>query len=313
MPRLRIATRRSPLARWQAEHVGDLLRARDPSLSIELIEIVTRGDKILDSPLSSIGGKGLFVKEIEESLLDGRADLAVHSLKDVPAQTPPGLVLAAFPPREDPRDAFVSARSRSLGALPQGGRVGTASTRRGCQLKAMRPDLEVVAIRGNVQTRVRTVHAEFDGGVLALAGLKRLGLASEAREVLEPEVMLPAVGQGALAVQVRADDEAIRARVRTIDDRDTADAVAAERSFLARLGGGCQVPIAAYATVSADGLRLRGLVGWPDGHGVVRGERIGPRTSAADLGRGLAEALLGDGAEAILAALPHAAAAAPEV
>ncbi len=263
--KLRIGTRRSALALWQANHVAALLKAREPALEVELVEIVTRGDKILDSPLAKVGGKGLFVKEIEEQLLGGEVDLAVHSLKDMPAELPEGLVLGSIPEREDPRDAFVSARFKRLEELPRGARLGTSSLRRAAQLKAWRQDLEIVSIRGNVQTRIRKIDEELDGGILAAAGLKRLGLEARIAELLGPERMLPAVGQGALALEIRAGDRNVQPRVEALEDRSTRIAVACERAFLRRLGGGCQVPIAAYATVDGNRLAFRGLVGEPDG------------------------------------------------
>ncbi len=307
MSLVRIATRRSPLARWQADHVAGLLKGREPGLQVELVEIVTKGDRILDSPLSAVGGKGLFVKEVEEAVLERRADLAVHSLKDVPAEAPAGLVLASFPKREDPRDAFVSARVSRLADLPTKARVGTSSLRRACQLRAMRPDIEIVSIRGNVHTRVRKIRGELDAGILAAAGLVRLGLSSEICEYIAPDVMLPAVGQGILGLEIRTDDSETRARVEALSDSASADAARAERAFLGRLGGGCQVPIAAHARIEGDAIWLRGLVGWPDGHAVFRGERRAPRRAAADAGRALAEELLGRGADRILASLEAAA------
>ncbi len=303
MPTVRIATRKSPLALWQAEHVKALLLAREPGLAVALVKLSTKGDKILDSPLAKIGGKGLFVKEIEDALLDGRADLAVHSLKDVPAEVPAGLVLASHPPREDPRDAFVSSRHARLAEVPNGARLGTASLRRACQIKAERPDIDIVSIRGNVQTRIRRIRDELDGGVLAYAGLKRLGLADQAAEVIEPEAMLPAVGQGVLAIETRAADAAMRGRAEALGDRDAVDAVTAERAFLARIGGGCQVPLAAHATLEGDRMTVRALVGWPDGHEVLRAQRQGSRRDAARMGLDLAEELLGRGADRILASL----------
>lgn len=297
-----IATRRSALARWQAEHVADLLRALTGS-PVELLPLVTRGDKILDVPLAKVGGKGLFVKEIEEALLDGRADLAVHSLKDVPTELPPGLVLGAIPVREDPRDALCAPKWRSLDALPQGAKVGTSSLRRQTQLKALRPDLELVSIRGNVQTRLDRAGADCDAVILAHAGLKRLGLADAATQVLQPTQCLPAIGQGALAIEIRADDPRIGPLVEKLDHQETRAAVEAERALLATLEGGCQVPIAGYATVRDGRIRLDGLVGTVDGSTVLRVEREGPASDAARLGREAGEELLANGAREILAAL----------
>ncbi len=302
MTKIRIATRNSPLALWQAHHVSDRLRAAHPGLLVELVEMSTAGDRFLQSPLSQIGGKGLFVKEIEQALIDGRADLAVHSLKDMTSQMPEGLMLAAVPEREDPRDVFAGAHPGSmLAQLPRGAKVGTSSLRRSCQLLEKRPDLEVVSVRGNVQTRLRKIEElGLSGVLLALAGLKRLGLDGRITEVLEPEVSLPAVGQGVLALQCREADARMRGLLSPLDHADTRVAVAAERAFMARLEGGCSVPLAGYATLSGGQVRLRGLIGRPDGTKVVRGERTGPLAEAATLGRELAEALLVEGGEEIL-------------
>jgi hydroxymethylbilane synthase len=300
--RVRIGTRRSPLALWQAHHVRDLLLARDPGLTVELVEIVTQGDRILDRPLAQVGGKGLFVKEIEDRLLGGEVDLAVHSLKDLPAFLPEGLVLAAIPTREDARDGLISPRHRTLENLPQGARVGTSSLRRGCQLKAIRPDLEIVSIRGNVETRMRKVETDgLDAVVLALAGLNRLGLAQHATDALGPPRMLPAVGQGALALEIRAGDRALAERVGALDHAATHQAIDAERAFLAKLEGNCQVPLAAFAQVEGGQLTLHALVGSVDGKTLLRTERRGLAADAAALGRAAAETLLAQGAAALLA------------
>ena len=301
--KLRIGTRKSPLALWQARHVAALLAEREAGLEVELVEIVTKGDKILDSPLAKVGGKGLFVKEIEEQLLGGQVDLAVHSLKDMPADLPKGLVLAAVPVREDPRDAFVSKRHPGLADLPRGAKVGTSSLRRACQLKHWRKDLEIVSIRGNVQTRLRKIDAELDGGVLAAAGLKRLGLAASIAELIAPERILPAVGQGVLALEAREGDARVLSRLAALEDERTRVAVTAERAFLARLGGGCQVPIAAYAIVDADTVAFRGMVGHPDGSRVVEfaeKRRFSSLPEVAALGTRGAEDVLARGAQAIL-------------
>jgi hydroxymethylbilane synthase len=293
---IRIGTRRSPLALWQARHVAKLLAEREEGLAVELVEIVTRGDKVLDSPLSKVGGKGLFVKELEEQLLAGAVDLAVHSLKDMPALLPKGLHLASVPLREDPRDALVSTKFPSLEALPRGATVGTSSLRRASQLLHWRRDLKIVAIRGNVQTRLRRIDEELDAGVLAAAGLKRLGLSERITAFLEPSTMLPAVGQGALALEARVDDTAINRRLLALEHRDTRIAVAAERGFLLRLGGGCQVPIAAHARFAGGELEFRGLVAHPDGSRLVDFSRT---AAAVDLAQ--AEALGVEGAEHVLA------------
>ncbi len=302
MPRaLRIATRQSPLALWQARHVASLLTARHAGLEVSLVEMTTEGDRFLSAPLSAVGGKGLFVKEIEQALLDGRADLAVHSLKDMTSVLPEGLLLAAVPAREDPRDAFCSPTGLTLERLPQGARVGTSSLRRSCILRARRPDLEIVSLRGNVQTRLqRTREQGLAGAMLAHAGLKRLGLEHEVTEVLPPEVSLPAVGQGVLAIQCRAADVEVRALLAPLEDAMTRVAVTAERALLAKLEGGCTVPLAGHATVVDGTVSLCGLVGRPDGSKVVQGELRGPAPEAHALGERLAEELLSRGAQEIL-------------
>jgi hydroxymethylbilane synthase len=314
--RLRIATRGSALARWQAEHVAAELRARHPDLEVELVFLKTTGDRIQDRPLSQVGGKGLFVKEIEEALLDGRADLAVHSLKDVPAELAAGLVMLATPPREDPRDALclsdalAAAPGQGLERLPPGARVGTSSLRRSAQLRALRPDLEILPLRGNVDTRLGKIGKEIDAAVLACAGLRRLGLEHRIHHAFTSDQLLPAIGQGALGLEGRAGDEATRRRVAPLDDPTTAVAVAAERAFLARLEGGCQVPLAAHARVTDPGpaggertVSLEGLIAAVDGKRVVRGTAVGRQSEAAALGKDLAERLLAQGGDVLLAAL----------
>lgn len=298
---VRIATRQSPLALWQAEFVADALRRAHPGIQIELIKMVSRGDKILDAPLAKIGGKGLFVKELEEGMLRGDADIAVHSMKDVPMEFPEGLCLAVVCEREDPRDAFVSNRYPNLDALPKGARVGTSSLRRQCQILAQRPDLEITFLRGNVQTRLAKLDAgEYDAIILASAGLKRLGLADRITAILEPEQSLPAVGQGAVGVECRCDDAEMRALLAPLNDPDTWTRVTAERAMNFRLQGGCQAPIAGYATLDGDQLRLRGLVGWPDGTRRVFVDKTAPRDQAEALGAAVADELLANGAAAIL-------------
>jgi len=297
---IRIATRRSPLAKWQANHVADLLRAREPGLEIRLHELVTKGDKILDVALASVGGKGLFVKEIEDALLARDAEIAVHSMKDLPAVLADGLVVGAVPVREDPRDALCSPRHKIWSALPKGAKVGTSSLRRAAQLKALRPDLQIEMVRGNVETRLRKASEGLDAVVLAYAGLRRLGLAEHATQVFSPEEMLPAVAQGALALEARADDRATLARLAPLDDADTRCRVEAERGLLRRLEGGCQVPIAAHATVQGGRVSLRALVASLDGARIVRGERSGSTADARALGEALGEELLGKGAGEIL-------------
>lgn len=297
---IRIATRRSPLAKWQANHVAGLLRDREPGLDVRLHELVTKGDKILDVALARVGGKGLFVKEIEDALLSRDAEIAVHSMKDLPAVVAEGLVIGAVPVREDPRDALCSPRASKLSDLKQGARVGTSSLRRGAQLKALRPDLQIEVIRGNVETRLRKTQEGLDAVVLAYAGLRRLGLAQHASYVFDPSEMLPAVAQGALALECRADDPETLARLAPLDDPDTRHRVEAERGLLRRLEGGCQVPIAAHATVADGRVTLRALVASLDGTRVVRGERAGPAGEARAIGEALGEELLSKGAAEIL-------------
>ena len=301
MNQLRISTRKSPLALWQAEHVRARLMALHPGLKVELVKMSTEGDRILDAPLAKVGGKGLFVKELEQALLDGRADIAVHSLKDVTVTLPDGLHIPVIGEREDPRDAFVSTRFDSLVALPKGARVGTSSLRRTCQLRALYPHLEIVSLRGNVNSRL----AKLDGGefaaiILACAGLKRLGLEDRIRAELAPEILLPAVGQGAICIECRSGDTAIEQLIAPLHHLPTATRVAAERALNARLEGGCQVPIAAYAELNDDVLRLRALVGEPDGSHVIRGEIEGDAARAEALGVDLANELLTRGARTIL-------------
>ena len=300
---LRIATRKSPLALWQAEHVKALLEARFPACRIELIGLSTRGDRILDAPLAKIGGKGLFVKELEEALLDGRADLAVHSMKDVPMAFPDGLGLTAVLARETPTDALVSQHYTSLDALPEGARVGTSSLRRRLQLLEARPDLKIDSLRGSVQTRLsRLDDGTFDAIILAASGLKRLGLGDRITQELAPELMLPACGQGALGIESRLDDVELNEMLSVLRDRDTTRCVLAERAMNTRLDGGCQVPIGGYARLTDDGrtLWLRALVGTPEGDVVVREERSGPADQPEALGRDVAEGLLAQGAGDIL-------------
>ena len=301
-PTLRIATRKSPLALWQAEHVAARLRAAHPGLAVELVGMSTQGDRILDSPLAKVGGKGLFVKELEVALLDGRADIAVHSMKDVPVEFPDGLHLPVILEREDPRDAFVSNAYARFEDLPQGARVGTSSLRRQCQLAARRPDLVIDSLRGNVNSRLAKLDAgQFDAIILAAAGLKRLGFADRIRCELEPETSLPAIGQGAIGIECRRDDARTGALIAVLDDPDTHLRLRAERALNTRLKGGCQVPIAGHAILDGDQLWLRGLVGESDGSRMLRAERRGPASEAEALGVQLAEDLLALGADVILA------------
>ncbi|MEF2524011.1 hydroxymethylbilane synthase [Vibrio mimicus] len=298
---IRIATRQSPLALWQANYVKDALMEAHPGLKVELVTMVTRGDVILDTPLAKVGGKGLFVKELEVAILEGRADLAVHSMKDVPVDFPQGLGLVTICEREDPRDAFVSNTYAKIDDLPSGAVVGTCSLRRQCQLKAARPDLVIKELRGNVGTRLSKLDAgEYDAIILAAAGLKRLGLESRIRNFIEPEQSLPAVGQGAVGIECRLDDQRVRELLTPLNHTDTADRVRCERAMNLTLQGGCQVPIGSYALLDGDEIWLRALVGEPDGSQIVRGEIRGPRSEAEQLGITLAEQLLGQGAKEIL-------------
>lgn len=301
---LRIATRKSPLALWQAEYVKAALEHLHPGLRVDLVPLVSRGDKILDVPLAKVGGKGLFVKELETALLTGEADIAVHSMKDVPMEFPEGLGLAVICPREDPRDAFVSNRFASLDELPQGAVVGTSSLRRQCQLLAYRPDLQVHFLRGNVQTRLQKLdQGLYDAIILAAAGLLRLELPQRIRSYIAPEVCLPAGGQGAVGIECRMNDPVIQTLLQPLADQATTEAVSAERAMNRRLQGGCQVPIACYAVHRDQGLWLRGLVGAPDGSRVLQDEMQGPAADAEALGLALAERLLAAGAADILAAV----------
>ena len=304
MKTLKIATRQSPLALWQAEHIKQRLEQMYADVHVELVTFVTQGDKILDTPLAKIGGKGLFVKELEAALLDGRADLAVHSMKDVPMQLPEGLTLAVTCEREDPFDAFVSNEYESFDALPIGAKLGTSSLRRKCQLLKARPDLEVIDLRGNVGTRLSKLDAgQYDAIILASAGLKRLGLQDRIRHTLSPELSLPAVGQGALGLECRADDQATLALILPLMHVETDTCVRAERAFNAYLEGGCQVPIAAYATLTGDTLSIEGRVGGVDGQILLVAQQQGLMTQAQQLGEQLAQDLLAQGAGELLKAL----------
>lgn len=298
---LRIATRKSKLALWQAEFVKAELESRNPDLTVELVTFTTQGDKILDTPLAKIGGKGLFVKELEVAMLDGRADIAVHSMKDVPMEFPEGLGLEVICEREDPRDAFVSNNFDSFESLPQGAHVGTSSLRRQCQILAARPDLKISSLRGNVQTRLGKLDAgDYDAIILASAGLKRLELEERITEAIDDKVSLPAGGQGAVGIECRVDDERVKALLAPLNHDETAARVIAERSLNKRLQGGCQVPIACYATLNGDELYLRGLVGSDDGSHMIRTEVTGNKADAEQLGIQAAEDLLAKGAGEIL-------------
>lgn len=298
---LRIATRRSQLAMWQAEYIAAELHRLHPTVEVELIPISTRGDQILDQPLAKIGGKGLFMKELEDGMLRGEADFAVHSMKDIPWRLPEGFTLAAVSSRADPRDAFVSNNYTTLSELPEGACVGTASLRRQCQIKDRRPDLHVEMLRGNVQTRLAKLdNAVYDAIILAASGLDRLELSERIASRLTPDESLPAVGQGALGIECRADDQRVMDLVRGLEDPLTRTCVDAERAMNARLEGSCQVPIGGYAELSDNELYLRGLVGSPDGTEVIRGMRQGAGADAERLGTELGEELLSRGADRIL-------------
>ncbi|WP_372626815.1 hydroxymethylbilane synthase [Arsukibacterium sp.] len=298
---VRIATRKSALALWQAEFVKAELIRHHPALQVELVPMSTQGDKILDTPLAKIGGKGLFVKELETAILDGRADIAVHSIKDVPVAFPDGLVLQTICQREDPRDAFVSNQFQQLEQLPYGAVVGTSSLRRQCQLKALRPDLTVRDLRGNVNTRLAKLdNGEFAAIILAAAGLIRLGFADRIASYIEPEQSLPANGQGAVGIECRSSDTAIQQLLAPLEHQATRYCVLAERAMNRRLQGGCQVPIGAFATLNGEQLHLRGLVGSLDGEQIIRGEITGEAAQAEQLGLAVAEQLLAQGAGVIL-------------
>lgn len=302
--RIVIASRKSRLALWQSEHIARELKRLYPHCEMSILGITTRGDQILDRPLAEVGGKGLFVKELEAALEDGRADIAVHSAKDVPMRLPEGFCLAAITPREDPRDCLVSNVSASLDALPPGSVVGTSSLRREAQLRERHPALQVKPLRGNLETRLAKLdRGECQAIVLAAAGLKRLGLAARIRTLLEPEQSLPAPGQGALAVECREDHDALRQRLVRLEDSATSACVRAERALSRALSGDCQLPLAAYAVPSGTQIRLRALVAKPDGSEVVRAELSGPMTDPEKLGETLAAKLRALGADAILAAL----------
>jgi len=298
---LRIATRKSPLALWQAEHVKARLQQAHAGLEIELVTMSTQGDKILDTPLAKIGGKGLFVKELEQGMLEGRADIAAHSIKDVPMDFPAGLFLATILEREEPCDAFVSNKYAALDELPQRAIVGTSSLRRRCQLLSKRPDLQIHDLRGNVNTRLSKLdNGEYDAIILACAGLVRLEMSDRIRQRLSAEQILPAVGQGAIGLEAREGDNEVLSLISALDDADTRYRITAERAMNHRLHGGCQVPIAGHALLEGNEIHLRGLVGEPNGSRIISGEIHGPKTEAEQLGLQLADELLAKGANEIL-------------
>ncbi len=299
---IRIGSRGSQLALWQANWVQDAIKTHWPDITTELVIIKTTGDKILDVPLAKVGGKGLFVKEIEEAMLSGRIDIAVHSMKDMPAELPHGLCIGAVPQRENPQDALVTDGYASLADLPEGARIGTSSLRRSAQLLHQRPDLSIEPLRGNLDTRLKKLTTtDLDAIVLAAAGLRRLGLADRITTTLTPETMLPAVGQGALCIESRTNDDKIASVISSLDDAVTHTAVIAERAFLHRLEGGCQVPIAGHATIDHnDRMTITGLVAELDGSRMIKQTLEGPCDQAAKLGLQLADALLAEGAASIL-------------
>lgn len=299
---VRIATRKSALALWQAEYVKAQLEHFHPTITVELVPMTTKGDIILDTPLAKVGGKGLFVKELEVAMLENRADIAVHSMKDVPVEFPQGLGLEVICPREDPRDAFVSNTINSFAELPQGAVVGTSSLRRQCQIKALRPDINIKDLRGNVNTRLKKLdNGEYDAIILASAGLLRLAMPARIQEYIAPEIMLPANGQGAVGIECRSDDNEIKALLAPLEDKTTRYRVLAERAMNRELEGGCQVPIGSYAVITNDELYLRGLVGAIDGSKIITAELTGTVEQGEQLGEQVAKILLAKGANKILA------------
>lgn len=301
---IKIATRQSPLALWQAEYVAERLQQAHPGIKIELVKMVTKGDKILDAPLAKIGGKGLFVKELEQGMLEGTADIAVHSMKDVPVEFPERLHLAVILPREDPYDAYVSNKYKSIEQLPAGAKIGTSSLRRQCQFAERQPHAQILSLRGNVNTRLAKLDAgDYDAIILAAAGLKRLGLAHRITQLLDSSVSLPAIGQGAVGIECRIDDVEMNQLLAPLQDAESTIRVKAERAMNARLNGGCQVPIAGFAELQGEQLFMRGLVGKPDGSIIYRAEKTGPIEEAEAIGRAVADELLAKGAGEVLKAL----------
>lgn len=299
--KLRIATRQSRLALWQAEHVAARLREAHPGLVVELVPMTTQGDRIVDRSLAQVGGKGLFIKELEVAIAEGRADIAVHSMKDVPSDMPPGMILAAMLSRADPRDAFVSLRHENFNSLPHGARVGTSSLRRQCQLKYARPDLQLLTLRGNVETRLRKLQEEqYDAIVLAAAGLIRLGLEDRITHRFDLEQFVPAVGQGIIGIECRADDARSIELVRALNDAVAWQCCETERAFALRLQGSCQSPIAGYARIEGGRILLRGVIGSPDGQEIYRGDHDGTVADLQAVGTALADRLLDAGARALL-------------
>ncbi len=304
---LRIATRKSPLALWQANHVADQLRRQHPGLKVSLLEMTTAGDRFLDGPLSAAGGKGLFIKELEQSLIDGRADLAVHSMKDVTIDLPEGLTISVLLRREDPRDALIAPPGTTLAGLPAGARVGTSSLRRQSQLRGLRPDIEVTDLRGNVGTRLAKLdRGEYDAIMLAAAGVKRLELSERVSEYIATDIMLPAVGQGVIGVETRRNDPVVTPLIESLNDPGAEICLAAERAISRRLYGGCMLPIAGHAVLDADQIHVRGLVARVDGGEILRASHSGPAADAEPVGLAVADDLLAQGADRILAELVDA-------
>ncbi len=298
---IRIATRKSPLALWQAEEVARQLKLHHADLEVELVTMTTQGDIILDTPLAKIGGKGLFVKELETGMLEGRADIAVHSMKDVPMQLPNGLHLSVIMQREDPTDAFVSNTVASLDELPQYAKVGTCSLRRQTQLVEKRPDIEILNLRGNVNSRLAKLdNGDYDAIILASAGLIRLGFEDRIKHGISVEQSLPAAGQGAVGIECRSDDKEVNALLAPLHDQDTATRIYAERALNTRLNGGCQAPIGGFATLQDNSIHLSGLIGFPDGSKIYRSEKTGPQNEPESLGIAVAEDLLAQGGDEIL-------------
>lgn len=301
---IRIATRKSPLALWQANFVAAKLKHLYPSINTELIQMVTRGDKILDAPLAKVGGKGLFVKELEQGMMEGHADIAVHSMKDVPIEFPDSLHLSVVMTREDPSDALVSNRFSSLNDLPVDVKIGTSSLRRQCQIKNRFPQSEILSLRGNVNTRLNKLDAgDYDAIILASAGLKRLGMAHRIKQQLDPVICLPAIGQGAIGIECRADDAEMNQLLAPLHDPETSICITAERAMNKRLNGGCQVPIGGFAQLVDGRIAMTGLVGSPDGNVLYRSSRYGLPHQAEQIGQMLAEDLLAQGADRILHSL----------
>ncbi len=304
MTKITIATRKSELALWQANHTADLLCAAHPGLEVELLPMVTKGDIILDQPLAQIGGKGLFLKELERALLKGEADIAVHSMKDVPVEQVPGLEVEVLLDRANPFDALLGREGQTLADLPAGARVGTSSLRRQCQLRALRPDLELLDLRGNVNTRIRKLEeGQYDAIILACAGLERLGLERYITETLEPPTWLPASTQGTIGIQNRAGDHEVRALLEPLADADAELRTRAERAVATALEGSCQVPLAVYSVIDGGQLTISGLVGTPDGSRIVRADHGGPASSVDELAAAVSTELLEQGAGEIIAAL----------